>query len=145
MAETRTYSDKLQDPRWQKMRLRILERDNFKCTLCGDTETTLHVHHEEYRGEPWEADPNKLKTLCKDCHGIIEAHKSDWMAEYVTAIIKIPDTLPFRGRVLSGYFLELGHRDYVYFQLDEVSGDFIKSNYIDGYAIDALKKHISNG
>lgn len=53
------------------MRLQILERDGWRCTLCGDKETTLHVHHEEYNGEPWQADPAKLKTLCKDCHELI--------------------------------------------------------------------------
>ena len=30
------YSEKLKDPRWQKKRLEILERDNFRCQYCGD-------------------------------------------------------------------------------------------------------------
>jgi len=63
-----SYSDKLKDPRWQKKRLEILNRDNFTCKLCGDTETELHIHHVEYKGEPWEQENDKLDTLCKHCH-----------------------------------------------------------------------------
>jgi hypothetical protein len=66
------YSDLLRDPRWQKKRLEILQRDNFTCQHCKDTETELHVHHEEYHGKPWEVESNKLVTLCKHCHFIIE-------------------------------------------------------------------------
>lgn len=42
------YIEKLRDPRWQKKRLQILERDGFACQSCYDTETTLHVHHCTY-------------------------------------------------------------------------------------------------
>jgi len=40
-----TYRRKLADPRWQKKRLEILERDGFECNSCGDSSTELHVHH----------------------------------------------------------------------------------------------------
>src|SRR6185503_9899629 len=67
-----TYAEKLKDPRWQKKRLEILERDNWACFICGDKETTLHVHHEEYvKGrEPWEAVDYMLTTLCENCHEV---------------------------------------------------------------------------
>lgn len=65
------YSEKLKDPRWQKKRLEILQRDEFKCQWCGDTKTTLHVHHDIYEGEdPWDTDELYLTTLCEDCHSI---------------------------------------------------------------------------
>ena len=67
----KTYSEKLQDPRWQKLRLKVFERDNFTCKLCGDNKETLHVHHEKYKGDPWDANINDLKTLCKDCHFLV--------------------------------------------------------------------------
>lgn len=67
-----TYSEKLLDPRWQRRRLEIYGRDNFACTKCGDTQTTLAVHHLYYKGEPWEAPDDALKTVCQDCHEIIE-------------------------------------------------------------------------
>jgi len=63
-----TYSEKLKDPRWQKKRLKILERDDFTCTDCGDTESTLMVHHLKYSGDPWEIEDKYLITLCEICH-----------------------------------------------------------------------------
>ena len=66
------YSSYLQSPQWQKMRLQILERDNFSCRSCANCEQTLHVHHCYYeRGKkPWEYPESSLVTLCKDCHEI---------------------------------------------------------------------------
>jgi hypothetical protein len=72
------YSDKLKNPKWQKKRLKVLERDNWTCTLCGDTETTLNVHHKKYKGEPWDIDDSELKTYCYYCHQVVEyLKKSD--------------------------------------------------------------------
>lgn len=70
MANQTTYSDKLLDPRWQAKRLEILSRDKFTCRLCYDTRTTLHVHHEAYKGNPWDISNDKLKTLCSHCHDL---------------------------------------------------------------------------
>lgn len=63
-----TYSEKLKDPRWQKLRLEVFQRDNFTCLACGSKDKTLCVHHLEYNGRPWEADMAMLETLCNDCH-----------------------------------------------------------------------------
>jgi len=67
-----TYQEKLKDPRWQKKRLKILERDRFACQYCGDNESTLHVHHLVYNkgGEPWDIEDNMLLTVCESCHGL---------------------------------------------------------------------------
>jgi hypothetical protein len=64
------YSEQLLDPRWQKMRLHILERDSFTCVSCASGEKTLHVHHTFYeKGKaPWEYPAESLLTLCDDCH-----------------------------------------------------------------------------
>jgi cytochrome c553 len=63
------YQEKLKDPRWQKKRLEILERDDFTCQSCCDTETTLNVHHKYYQKcDPWEYNNEALLTLCEDCH-----------------------------------------------------------------------------
>jgi len=63
------YSEKLKDPRWQKKRLEIMEKDNFKCRDCGDSQNTLSVHHCHYeKGDPWDTDSEFLMTLCDDCH-----------------------------------------------------------------------------
>lgn len=64
------YSEKLKNPKWQRKRLEALNRDNFTCQHCKDTETELHVHHLKYKKEPFDADLEDLVTLCKDCHYI---------------------------------------------------------------------------
>lgn len=65
-----TYSEKLRDPRWQKKRLEILQRDNFTCKLCSDNTTELHVHHAAYKKglDPWEYQDEWLHTVCSRCH-----------------------------------------------------------------------------
>jgi len=62
------YSEKLRDPRWQKKRLKIMERDNFSCQFCQSKTDTLNVHHIAYEGEPWDAKDELLITLCESCH-----------------------------------------------------------------------------
>ncbi len=64
------YAEKLKDPRWQKKRLEIFERDGWKCRFCDDDKSTLVVHHKDYlpNAEPWDYPGNLLITLCEDCH-----------------------------------------------------------------------------
>ena len=66
------YSELLKDPRWQKKRLEILDRDGFKCACCGDDKETLHVHHKFYEKglKPWEYKSPSLVTLCSSCHSL---------------------------------------------------------------------------
>jgi hypothetical protein len=69
------YSEKLKNPKWQRKRLEILQRDEFKCCYCDDTETELQVHHIKYIGEPWQANNDDLITLCKHCHTTVSLAK----------------------------------------------------------------------
>jgi hypothetical protein len=62
------YAIKLQDPRWQKKRLKALEIAEWQCQECGATDKTLHVHHKKYKGEPWDIPESDLQVLCKACH-----------------------------------------------------------------------------
>jgi len=64
------YADKFKDPRWQKKRLEILNRDKFTCQICGDDKSTLHVHHRYYTAgkEPWDYPNEAFVVLCEDCH-----------------------------------------------------------------------------
>lgn len=66
----KTYSEKLLDPRWQQMRLRVFERDDWTCRSCGCKDKTLNAHHPVYRpnSEPWEYEVDELVTLCSECH-----------------------------------------------------------------------------
>lgn len=65
-----TYIDLLHHPYWQKKRLRILNRDDWTCRRCCDTQTMLQIHHLWYNIElkPWEYPDEALITLCDLCH-----------------------------------------------------------------------------
>jgi hypothetical protein len=67
---TMNYSEKLKDPRWQKKRLEVFERDEWSCQRCGDGENTLTVHHLSYSAgkEPWDYPLDNFMTLCQSCH-----------------------------------------------------------------------------
>lgn len=64
------YAKQWLDPRWQKRRLEIMQRDEFSCTECGAEDKTLNVHHVYYtRGaDVWNYPDHALLTLCNDCH-----------------------------------------------------------------------------
>jgi hypothetical protein len=95
------YQTKLQDPRWQKNRLLVLERDDWSCTKCQDNSTTLHVHHIKYEPgkEPWDYPLSNFVTLCADCHREVELlkhengidqillHKEGWTDGTVTMLV----------------------------------------------------------
>jgi 5-methylcytosine-specific restriction endonuclease McrA len=74
-----SYSEKLKNPRWQKRRLDILTRDNFKCASCGESEKILHVHHKTYTygNDPWDYPDSNLITLCERCHESEEFYKNE--------------------------------------------------------------------
>jgi hypothetical protein len=66
----KTYGELLKDPRWQRKRLEVMQRDAWSCQNCGDKTTNLQVHHRRYdRGKkPWEYGDDVLVTLCENCH-----------------------------------------------------------------------------
>ena len=91
------YSDKLKDPRWQKKRLEILQRDNFKCRSCTDDLSTLHVHHLIYDNDllPWEYEDDKLIPLCDKCHEAwhyLASHKTIGFETFLL-VVKLNDEL----------------------------------------------------
>lgn len=64
------YSEKLRDPRWQKKRLEVFERDKWACKNCNSTKNTLNAHHLYYElaTDPWEYPLRAFITLCQYCH-----------------------------------------------------------------------------
>ena len=62
------YGELLKDPRWQRKRLGILNRDHWTCQCCGTTTIELQVHHLRYGVLPWEIEDKWLVTLCFECH-----------------------------------------------------------------------------
>lgn len=68
------YCQLLRDPRWQKKRLEIMERDRWRCRRCGSAGKTLNVHHGYYEkgNNPWDYPDGSLFTLCEKCHETVE-------------------------------------------------------------------------
>lgn len=64
------YAKQWLDPRWQKRRLEIMQRDEFRCKECLAEDKTLNVHHIYYTSgaSVWEYPDHALVTLCNDCH-----------------------------------------------------------------------------
>ena len=87
------YKSKLLDPRWQKKRLEILNRDNWTCTICGCTGKTLHVHHKNYiyGSNPWEYTDTNFISLCNDCHET-EHECKDLLAGYIHDLLLMGHT-----------------------------------------------------
>jgi len=76
------YSAQLRDRRWQRKRLKILERDSWrcqnpKCARPDDDAVFLVVHHHVYRTGKmaWEYADADLITFCDRCHSIL--HRKD--------------------------------------------------------------------
>lgn len=62
-----------------KHRMRIIQRDNYRCRVCGRSpndyvDLELHVHHVR----PWAAggvtEDSNLITLCHTCHNGLDPH-----------------------------------------------------------------------
>lgn len=61
-----TKNGRIYNSHFKKMRLKVLERDDNKCTQCG-SEDNLHIHHLTYDNEGNELLED-LVTLCSSCH-----------------------------------------------------------------------------
>ncbi|MCC5937507.1 MAG: hypothetical protein JJU34_09505 [Lunatimonas sp.] len=80
LTEKQSYSAGLQDPQWQLLREKVLDRDGHRCRCCG-SEHSLQVHHRQYHRDrssgawksPWEYPLTLLVTLCDECHS--EGHR----------------------------------------------------------------------
>lgn len=82
----KSYSEKLKDPRWQKKRLEIMQRDKFECRWCCDGTNTLNVHHLKYSGEPWETPNEFLITICEECHKNDHAFREEAESDLLTVL-----------------------------------------------------------
>lgn len=89
-GDSMNYREQLRDPRWQRFRLKILERDNWRCTVCGIDVVELHVHHIDYGRNPWDIPPSSAATVCHTCHAI--EHERVTIEDLVLAVlVQYPD------------------------------------------------------
>lgn len=71
-----SYGALILHPNWKSKRKEIIERDQYKCVICGSSEE-LQVHHRQYHfikalqkfKLPWDYPGYLLITLCTSCHG----------------------------------------------------------------------------
>lgn len=72
-----SYAELLKHPLWQRRRLEVLSRADFRCERCGNAEQQLHAHHKTYvRGrDPWDYEDELLECLCDPCHGLAHQHQ----------------------------------------------------------------------
>jgi hypothetical protein len=88
----KTYAEKLLDPRWQKLRLRVFERDKWKCRCCGNSDATLNAHHPVYHPlseGPWDYEIDAIITLCSECHADEHMGLDSSKANVLLAIVKM--------------------------------------------------------
>ena len=57
---------------YQRLRLQVLERDGWRCQICGSM-TNLEVHHAQFRSRQGDDTERNLITLCFQCHKL--SHK----------------------------------------------------------------------
>lgn len=124
------YKELLKDPRWQKRRLEIFQRDEFSCQLCGDNKSTLHVHHKTYRQvNVWEYDDDELITYCELCHLIVEFFKKEKGSPEVLIIEK--ETSVINKQFINIFVLTKNNRNHniaiFYFDKELLSLNFIVS------------------
>lgn len=139
------YLEQLRDPRWQKRRLEILERDGWSCRYCDAKDKPLHVHHKRYeRGKaPWEHSDLYLETLCEDCH----AAQSDLDYRIKMAL---GDIGPSEGLRVLGYLEGLLLSDFPNATVRSEDGEHIQGiadawGLPVGDVIDAVENHELNG
>lgn len=75
-----TYTEKLQDARWQKRSDEILISNNHTCNGCWrnadmlEHGEKLHAHHCYYEKgkDPWDYPDHAFQCLCTPCHEKVE-------------------------------------------------------------------------
>ncbi|MEW6102648.1 MAG: HNH endonuclease [bacterium] len=99
-------------PDWKERQSKCLERDGYKCRICGKTKK-LHIHHIMPISYGGIHSLQNLITLCYTCHKkqeyyqhpslIIEnikANKKYWVSSHINS----------GGKSISGYFRRTGRR-----------------------------------
>jgi hypothetical protein len=134
MHKKTTYAEKLLHPLWQKKRLEVLEDNDFTCQLCGDKESTLHVHHKMYaKGkEPWDYTLKQYTVLCWNCHK--NEHQKDFDL-FFEVMSRLPIDGPYNKEEVSclvGGFVgmnlkpEFPLHEFLFLKGQELSNDYWK-------------------
>lgn len=88
-----SYGEYLQSPHWREVRAKRLEKDGYRCAICGSTKD-LNVHHLTYIRKGDENIETDLITVCHACHTMLHrvAERSgDDYFKLVSNISKMPE------------------------------------------------------
>lgn len=66
---SRSPRRKLNRECYQQLHAGVLERDNWRCQVCGAM-THLEVHHVTFRSHGGDDSDENLVTLCTKCHSV---------------------------------------------------------------------------
>lgn len=76
MSAADNYRRFLMSDVWREKRRLVLERDRWRCAVCGSTDERLHVHHLRY-GRKWGTEPlEDLVSVCSADHHAL--HTNSW-------------------------------------------------------------------
>lgn len=145
------YKEKLADTRWLVRRREILNRDGYRCLLCGDKDdillghhAVLNVHHLRYKTgrKPWEYPDCDLVTLCSKCHSTIhkleielEARKSKISSRWICGIKKDDD-----GSIKAGNVLVSDEMNLIFMVADKPFFKVLPFTASDGISINPIQE-----
>ena len=137
-----SFLAKYRDPRWQRIRLEVMQEAGFQCQECYSETETLNVHHRLYRkgADPWEYDLDELVCLCHNCHQYIHqiktrlnaalAYQSAGMLDYLVGYAEASLCEGPEGKLhIASALMAEGIADVFGIQLDEVI-DICVDNYV---------------
>lgn len=128
--EKQNYVAMLKDPRWQKKRLEIMQRDNFTCQHCGCTDKSLQVHHLWYSSlkKPWEYNDESLITLCEHCHELETEYNGELYSSFCD-LKTIAGQSGFSKQVLESIFVRIC--TFLTTSKDECNDEFVSNLFYD--------------
>lgn len=139
-----TYSEQFKDPRWQKKRPKILERDNFTCQECGSKKHTLHIHHKYYENNKkvWEYLDTALITLCENCHKLEQSIKKENESTLIKSLYDLGFTSSNISGIAGGFSKLKIPKDE---DLTNVAYDIYKILINYKVVMSIIKKHLKKG
>lgn len=112
---------------WRKLRLKILQRDNYTCTYCGyKAEKYQIVHHID--GNPENNIENNLETICQLCNlihhagqgcivqGVVDLYRDSKYSQ--TEVIQLTRKLRAEGKTDEELIAYFGLKNKVPFKMD---------------------------
>ncbi len=145
--KSNNFLEQYKSQKWQKLRLKIFERDKWTCQKCFDKESQLQVHHRLYiyGNKVWEYNELDLVSLCNDCH---ESEK-ECMKEEMDFLVQILRRKLFAGDINNlvcslGYTLAHGKHPPTFFidALEWIIRCKLDENIIKPYKEHAKKRGI---